>query len=372
MVATNIAETSITVPGVRFVVDCGLSHSLSLSLSLSSPPPALSLAETSITVDDVVFVVDAGRVKRKTYDAYTNISTFQAQWVSRASASQRRGRAGRCQPGVAFALYSRKRHASFSSFTSPEILESSLEELCLQVKVLVESFVAAVQRSVPPAMQRLAPWDARTSVADFLGRALDRPSDLAVKGAMRLLVSLGALTPSTGALTDLGRYLSQLPMDPRLGKMLLVACFLGCQDPMLTVAAAASNRSPFNIPSAATFGSRTKGQDMLLQAKQRIARGSSSDHIALVELFERWKALAGDGHARRRFLSDHFASEGSLRQIDRTRSDLLRHLQEMGFAGGACVPPCCSCFPTVRTMHECMHACSRRRRVNTSYVCASW
>ena len=170
-------------------------------------------------------------------------------------------------------------------------------------------------------------------MADFLGRAIDRPSDLAVASAMRLLVSIGAITAKE-QLTDLGRHLSRLPLDPRLGKMLFVSCFLGCLDPMLTVAAAASNRSPFNIPSAATVGSRAKGQDMLLKAKQRIARGSSSDHIALVELFRRWKSFSGRGAERRRFLADHFASEGSLRQIDRTRRDLLRQLQEMGFARG--------------------------------------
>ena len=151
-----------------------------------------NIAETSITVDDVVFVVDAGKVKRKTYDAYTNISTFQSQWVSQASAAQRRGRAGRCQPGVAFALYSKKRLGSFSAFTPPEILETSLEELCLQVKVLVESFVAAVSTVVPKDMQVSWSWETYPSLCCwFRGRW----KSVGAEQAMRFCVLLAGLCP---------------------------------------------------------------------------------------------------------------------------------------------------------------------------------
>jgi ATP-dependent RNA helicase DHX36 len=72
---------------------------------------ATNLAETAITIDDVVYVVDSGRVKEKSYCPHTAVSTLQQAWVSRASAHQRRGRAGRCQPGVCFHMYSRTRYA---------------------------------------------------------------------------------------------------------------------------------------------------------------------------------------------------------------------------------------------------------------------
>lgn len=141
---------------------------------------ATNIAETAITIDDVVCVVDAGRLKEKSYDAYTGVSTLQASggegegrstprpkcllcphddtpvlatvpsqplsstvslhpfllqaaWISKASERQRRGRAGRCQPGVAFHMYSRQRSEALAEFQAPEIKRSPLDEMCLQV-----------------------------------------------------------------------------------------------------------------------------------------------------------------------------------------------------------------------------------------------
>lgn len=75
----------------------------------------------------------AGRLKEKSYDPYTGVSTLQAAWVSRASEKQRRGRAGRCQPGVAFHCYSRTRSQALAELQLPELKRSPLDELCLQV-----------------------------------------------------------------------------------------------------------------------------------------------------------------------------------------------------------------------------------------------
>ena len=85
------------------------------------PPPGVvkvilapTIAETSITIDDVVYVVDAGREREKAFDAYTGCSSLQSVWSSQASARQRAGRAGRVRPGVAYHLYSRRRHAAMA------------------------------------------------------------------------------------------------------------------------------------------------------------------------------------------------------------------------------------------------------------------
>ena len=86
----------------------------------------------SVTVDDVVFVVDSGRLKEKSFDAYTGVSTLQAGWISQASARQRRGRAGRCRPGECFRLYSHARLQSLEPFQLPELKRTPLDELCLQ------------------------------------------------------------------------------------------------------------------------------------------------------------------------------------------------------------------------------------------------
>ncbi|KAF6172302.1 hypothetical protein GIB67_024924 [Kingdonia uniflora] len=92
-----------------------------------------NMAETAVTIDDVVYVIDSGRMKEKSYDPYSNISTLQSSWVSKASAKQRAGRAGRCQPGICYHLYSKARAASLPDFQVPEIKRMPIEELCLQV-----------------------------------------------------------------------------------------------------------------------------------------------------------------------------------------------------------------------------------------------
>ena len=94
---------------------------------------ATNIAETAITIDDIVYVIDTGLLKEKSYDPRTAVATLQQCWVSRASAHQRRGRAGRCQAGICFHMYSRTRYSAFADFQEPEIKRSPLEELCLQV-----------------------------------------------------------------------------------------------------------------------------------------------------------------------------------------------------------------------------------------------
>ncbi|KAF7833440.1 DExH-box ATP-dependent RNA helicase DExH6-like [Senna tora] len=92
-----------------------------------------NIAETAVTIDDIVYVIDTGRMKEKSYDPYCNVSTLQSSWVSKASAKQREGRAGRCQPGICYHLYSSVRAASLPDFQVPEIKRMPIEELCLQV-----------------------------------------------------------------------------------------------------------------------------------------------------------------------------------------------------------------------------------------------
>lgn len=108
------------------------------------PPPgcrkivlSTNIAETAITIDDVVYVIDSGRMKEKSYDPYNNVSTLQSSWISKASAKQREGRAGRCQPGICYHLYSKLRAVSLPDFQVPEIKRIPIEELCLQVHVLL-------------------------------------------------------------------------------------------------------------------------------------------------------------------------------------------------------------------------------------------
>ena len=138
----------------------------------SRPPPgkrkivlSTNLAETSITIDDVVYVIDTGKVKVKSYDALTGVSSLKAEWVPQASAIQRKGRAGRCREGICFHLFSRQRYETFEKYQIPEIFRVPLEELCLQSK-------------------SLAPID--LSIADFIGLVPEAPNTTVIKRAVKV------------------------------------------------------------------------------------------------------------------------------------------------------------------------------------------
>lgn len=124
-----------------------------------------NIAETSVTIDDVVFVIDAGKVKEKSFDSTLDVSMLKSVWISQASAIQRRGRAGRCRPGVCYHLYSSYRYNHMQKFQVPEILRMPIHELCLQVKLLSPN----------------------TSVAEFLSKCPDPPSPASLRNSINLL-----------------------------------------------------------------------------------------------------------------------------------------------------------------------------------------
>ena len=177
VLATNIAETSLTVPGVRYVVDSGLA-----------------------------------RVSR--FSNKTKVQRLPIERIAQASAAQRAGRAGRTSPGVAIRLYSKRDHLGQASFTEPEILRTSLASVILQMAAL-----------------------GLGSLGDF--PLLDKPGARAIRDGAALLVELGALD-ERGRITPLGRKMSRLPIDPRLARMLLEADSLGCASEVLVIVAALS------------------------------------------------------------------------------------------------------------------------------------
>lgn len=129
-----------------------------------------NIAETSITIDDVVFVIDTGRVKENRYDDLNKMQTLSECWVSKASARQRKGRAGRVKPGFCWHLYSSHTHDKIlDDYQLPEMLRVGLEDLILQILVLDLG-----------------------SPTSFLAKAVDPPTELSVKNALQLLESLGA------------------------------------------------------------------------------------------------------------------------------------------------------------------------------------
>jgi ATP-dependent helicase HrpB len=162
---------------------------------------ATNIAETSLTIEGVRVVVDSGLVRRAVFDAATGMSRLETRRISRASADQRQGRAGRLAPGVCYRAWSEGSHGSLAAFTSPEIMETDLTSLALE----------------------LAGWGVQD--ASTL-RWLDPPPAAMLSSARDLLNRLGALD-SAGRITAHGREVARLGVHPRLGHMLLRARELG-------------------------------------------------------------------------------------------------------------------------------------------------
>ena len=188
---------------------------------------ATNIAETSITIDDVVYVIDTGKIKMTRYNARDNISTLLPEWVSLANSRQRRGRAGRVQPGICYHLFTRAREMTLDQYTLPEILRTRLEEVILKIKILELG-----------------------KASYFLEKVMDSPDEFTIQRAVQMLVSINALRleKDSEILTPLGYHLAKLPMDPQTGKMILLGAIFGCLDPVLSVAASLSFKDAFVVP----------------------------------------------------------------------------------------------------------------------------
>jgi ATP-dependent RNA helicase DHX57 len=266
---------------------------------------ATNVAETSITLDDVVFVLECGRENEMRYDATRRTSALVETWVSRASAKQRRGRAGRTQPGVCVHLYTRREMAEqFAAQSTPEMSRVPLHQLCLQIAVL-----------------------GLGSPAQFLNEALQPPPKAAVDAAELTLRELGALD-ARGDVTALGVHLASLPVDVQAGKLLLFGAMFRCVRPTLTLAAALSCRTPFLAP--------IEKRDEADAARQRAfgphAADVRSDHARLLQAYDAFQAAARLGRrAEREFCEAAFVSANVMRQIMGTRQQLESLLFESGF-----------------------------------------
>ncbi len=230
---------------------------------------ATNVAETSLTVPGIRYVIDAGTARISRYSQRTKVQLLPIEPISQASAKQRAGRCGRTSNGICIRLYSQADHDSRPEFTDPEILRTNLASVILQMAVLD---LGAVER-----FGFLDPPDAR-QVAD----------------GVALLIELGAMEQAgRRGLTPLGRQLAQLPVDPRLGRMVIEAERRGCLRDVLVLAAALSIQDPRERPA-----------ERQQAADERHARfaDKSSDFLAYLNLWrylrEQQQALSGNQFRR--------------------------------------------------------------------------
>jgi len=206
-------------------------------MKVFEPPPensrliilATNVAETSLTIPGIKYVFDCGRAKEKQFDLFTGVQSFQIGWISKASANQRAGRAGRTGPGHCYRLYSSAVYeGDFAEYTDPEILRTPIEGVVLQMKSMGLHNVINFPFPTPPSRHGLAK-------------------------AEKLLKNLGALT-GEGQVTQIGRRLSTYPLSPRFGKMLYIGHQHGCMPYVIALVAALAvgdlfvNQNEFNPP----------------------------------------------------------------------------------------------------------------------------
>ena len=200
------------------------------------PPPdgtrlcvvATNVAETSLTIPNIKYVVDTGMVKRRYYDKITGVSSFKITWTSRASANQRAGRAGRVEPGHCYRLYSSAVFTNdFEEFSAPEISRRPVEDLVLQMKDLNIDKVVNFPFPTPPDLT-------------------------ALQSAERLLLNLGALEEKktmkgnvNAVITPLGRAMAKFPVSPRYAKMLCLGHQENCMEYVIAIVSALTVKEIF-------------------------------------------------------------------------------------------------------------------------------
>ncbi|KAJ3779234.1 hypothetical protein FB446DRAFT_711436 [Lentinula raphanica] len=198
------------------------------------PPPegvrriilATNIAETSVTIPDVVYVVDSARLKEQRFDPEKHISSLVSAWVGSSNLNQRAGRAGRHRPGEYYGVLSRKHAESLQPYQTVEMSRVDLSNVVMHIKAL--NF---------PGM----------SVEEVLEATIEPPQSERVAAAMKTLQMVGAIDDHKN-LTSLGRVLLQIPVDVQVGRLVLLGSFFRCLDQALTLAALLTNRDPFLSP----------------------------------------------------------------------------------------------------------------------------
>ncbi|MEQ4532580.1 MAG: ATP-dependent RNA helicase HrpA, partial [Mixta sp.] len=231
---------------------------------------ATNVAETSLTVPGIKYVIDPGTARISRYSYRTKVQRLPIEPVSQASANQRKGRCGRVSEGICIRLYSEEDFLSRPEFTDPEILRTNLASVILQMTALGLGDISAF------------PF-------------VEAPDKRNIQDGVRLLEELGAITEEEGRyrLTPSGRQLAQLPVDPRLARMVLEAQKYGCVREVMIIVAALSIQDPRERPVE---------KQQAADEKHRRFADKESDFIAFVNLWnylqEQQKALSGNAFRR--------------------------------------------------------------------------
>ena len=251
-----------------------------------------NIAETSLTIDGIVYVIDPGFSKQKVYNPRIRVESLLVSPISRASAKQRAGRAGRTRPGKAFRLYTEKSFKrDLLEQTYPEILRSNLANVVLTLKQL--------------GIDDLVHFD-----------FMDPPAPETLMRALELLNYLGALDDE-GDLTDLGRTMAAFPLDPQLAKMVISSVDYNCSNEILSIV------SSLSVPNVFV---RPKQEAKEADAAKRAFTHPDGDHLTLLNAFHEYKQNGCD----KRWCHENYINHRSMASADNVRRQLARIMSRCG------------------------------------------
>ncbi|KAG8862914.1 DEAH-box ATP-dependent RNA helicase prp43 [Tulasnella sp. 330] len=248
-----------------------------------------NIAETSLTIDGIVYVVDPGFVKSKVYNPRIRVESLLVAPISKASAQQRAGRAGRTRPGKCFRLYTERDFIKeLEEQTHPEILRSNLANTVLELVKL--------------GITDLVHFD-----------YMDAPAPETIMRALELLNYLRALDDD-GNLTDLGKMMAEFPLDPQLAKMLIVSPEFKCSNEILTIVAMLS------VPNVWLRPNNQRKEADAAKAAMTVPDG---DHLTMMNVFNNYMQNSGD----KNWAWNNYLSFRALQQAENVRNQLKRSME---------------------------------------------
>lgn len=253
---------------------------------------ATNVAETSVTIEGIVYVIDCCFAKQKAYDPDRGMESLFVAPVSKASANQRAGRAGRVRPGKCFRLCTELDYRSLAEVTAPEIVRSDLASVVLQIKAMgIDNIMNFEWVSPPPEANMIK--------------------------ALELLYALRALDDDAKLTNPLGIHLAELPVEPQLGKMLLVSGEMGCVREALTVAAYMQVRSLWVTH---------RGQKKRLDEMRGRFAVEEGDAVMMLNIHDAYR----DARNQSKFASENMLNHRALLRAGDVRAQLKRHLLRLG------------------------------------------